>query len=217
MKARGPGVMRLAAACLLLAAFQAGAQQDAPPNAVLLVAKPGLLDPNFRQTVVLVTQAADGSTVGVILNRPTQAKHEKSGETVHAGGPVMPQVTVALFRTESVPQAAAFPVLKGVYLSMHPANVDALLARRDGSYRLYAGFAGWAPRQLESEMAREGWHMLPATEDVLFRKDTGKLWQELLERAQAHKTPHVQGPPRRYTFPHEGRAAQLPRLSAAGA
>jgi putative transcriptional regulator len=204
----------------LLLAFcgvTAGAQQDGPPNAVLLVAKPGLLDPNFRRTVVLVTQAADGSTVGVILNRPTQAKHETTGETVHAGGPVMPQVTVALFRTESVPQAAAFPVLKGIYLSMHPANVDALLARRDGSYRLYAGFAGWAPRQLESEMAREGWHMLPATEDVLFRTDTGKLWQELLERAQSRKGPHVQDHPRRYTFPHEGRAAQLPRLPAAGA
>lgn len=208
---------RLAAAALVLSCAGAGAQQDGPPNAVLLVAKPGMVDRNFRQTVVLVTQAADGSTVGVILNRPSAARHETTGETVYSGGPVMPQVTVALFRTESVPQEAAFPVLKGVYLSMHPANVDALLARRDGSYRLYAGFAGWAPRQLESEMARDGWYMLPAGEDVLFRTDTSGLWQELIERARARKGPHVKGYPRRYTFRHEVRVAQLPRLSAAGA
>lgn len=211
--------MRILPAALLLAFLGATAvaQQDGPPNAVLLVAKPGLLDRNFRQTVVLVTQAADGSTVGVILNRPTPEKNPTTGETVYSGGPVMPQVTVALFRTENVPQAAAFPVLKGIYLSMHPANVESLLARRDGSYRLYSGFSGWAPRQLESEMVREGWHMLPATEDVLFRTDTSKLWQELNERARSRRGPHVQDHPRRYTFPHEGRAAQLPRLSAAGA
>jgi putative transcriptional regulator len=211
--------VRILSAALLLAFFGATAvaQQDGPPNGVLLVAKPSLRDATFRQTVILVTQAADGSTVGVILNRPTDAKHPDTGETMYFGGPVMKQVTVALFRTESVPSASAFPVLRNVYLSMHPANVESLLARRDGSYRLYSGFSGWAPRQLESEMVRDGWHMLPATEDVLFRTDTSKLWQELNERALSRKGPHVQDHPRRYTFPHEGRAAQLPRLSAAGA
>ena len=104
-----------------------------------------------------------------------------------------------------------------MYLSMHPANVDALLARRDGSYRLYSGFAGWAPRQLESEMARDGWYMLPATEDVVFRKDTRDLWRELIERARGAKKPHVQGQPRRYTFLHDSSAARRPcRLAAVG-
>ena len=93
------------------------AQRQRSPNAILLVAKPELVDPNFRETVVLVTQAADASTVGVILNRPTRAQARQTGETLYFGGPVMREVMVALFRAERAPEAAAFHVLKGVYLT----------------------------------------------------------------------------------------------------
>src|SRR5574341_2297679 len=107
---------------LLLPALALAQPQQEPPNAVLLVAKPDLVDPNFRETVVLVTQTPDAATVGVILNRPTRRRHEQSGETVYFGGPVMREVLVALFRSERAPEGSAFPVLKGIYLSMHPRN-----------------------------------------------------------------------------------------------
>lgn len=148
------------------------------PNAVLLVAKPGMADPNFRETVVLVTQAPDGSTVGVILNRPTTRKHEASGEALYEGGPVMREVLVALFRAEREPQAA-FPILPGVYLSMHPESIAAPAPQR----RLFAGFAGWVPGQLQGELARDAWYVLPASTDVIFRNDTGSLWRELVDKA----------------------------------
>ena len=153
------------------------------PNAVLLVAKPGLADPNFRQTVVLVTQSADSSTVGVILNRPTARKHEKTGEPISFGGPVMREVMVALYRSERTPEAAAFHVLKGVYLTMHPQNIEPLLGTRS-ERRLFAGFAGWAPGQLENELARDDWFVLPASAELLFRKDTTGLWEELVRKAR---------------------------------
>jgi putative transcriptional regulator len=148
-----------------------GAQtQHEPPNGVLLVAKPGLADPNFSQTVVLASQAADGSTVGVILNRPTQAKHER------------------LFRSERAPDAAAFPVANGIYLTMHPQNLENLFgdraARASGGYRLFTGFAGWAPGQLQSELAREDWFVLPASAGLLFRDDTSGMWEELVRKAR---------------------------------
>jgi putative transcriptional regulator len=169
----------------VLAASAAGAQpQTEIPNAVLLVAKPGLADPNFSQTVVLATRGADGSTVGVILNRPTARRHETSGAPVSAGGPVMREVIVALFRSPTVPQAGAFHVLKDVYLTMHPRNLEALLSGAAERYRLYAGFSGWAPGQLESELERDGWYVLPASEEILFRKDTADLWEELVRKAR---------------------------------
>jgi putative transcriptional regulator len=168
------------------------------PNAILLVAKPTLVDPNFRETVVLVTQARDSSTVGVILNRPTTQKlgdlmprapgAEKYAEPVYFGGPVMRQVVVALFRSDAAPKAAAFHVLHDVYLSMHPANVEPLLGGASAHYRLYAGFSGWAPRQLESELERDSWYVLPASEELVFRKDTSGLWMELLEKARGSRT-----------------------------
>ena len=171
--------------CFLLMITPAAAQpQSEPANAILLIAKPELLDPNFRETVVLVTQATDASTVGVILNRPTARKHENTGEVIYSGGPVMREVLVALFQVERAPEGSVFHVLKDVYLSMDPRNIEMLLQQRGERHRLFAGFAGWAPGQLESEMQRDGWYMLPANADLLFRADTAGMWEELVRKAR---------------------------------
>jgi len=166
--------MRWIACLALLGAASAMAQ----PNALLLVAKPGLADPNFSQAVVLVTQSEDGSTVGVILNRPTGQRWQ--------GGPVMRQVQVALFAAQQSPRAPAFRVLPNIYLSMHPENVLPLsrMNGRNPRVRIFSGFAGWAPRQLESEMNSGAWYVLRATEELLFRKDTAGMWEELVEKAR---------------------------------
>jgi putative transcriptional regulator len=185
-----PGLALLAGIALVCAialySINAAAQQDLPPNGVLLIAKPGLDDANFGRSVVLVTQAPDYSTVGVILNRPTSVRYQ--GKPIWAGGPVMRQVVVAVFRAEQSPKDAAFHVLKNVYLSMHPQIVDALIADDKARYRLYSGFSGWAPRQLESEFGRDGWYVLPADEATVFREDTRGLWEELVARAAEPRT-----------------------------
>jgi putative transcriptional regulator len=180
--------VRFAAAfTFLLVAFAAVAQRPEPPNGVLLVAKPSLVDPNFRETVVLVTQAPDGSTVGVILNRPSETRSEKSREPIFAGGPVMREVLIALYAAESPPRAAAFQVTQGIYLSMHPANNDPLPTSPGQRVRFFAGFAGWAPGQLERELQLGAWFVLPVTDDLLFRADTRGLWKELTEKARGSR------------------------------
>jgi putative transcriptional regulator len=193
-----PGVrraLRVAAFVLGVFAVSATAQVE-PANGLLLIAKPGLPDPRFRDTVILVTQTKDFQTVGVILNRPTQVRVQQLREDlprdgyagpVFFGGPVLERVLVALFKRDQPPTEPAFHVLKGVYLSMHPALVEPLLARRDAEVRVFAGFSGWAPRQLESELARDSWYVLPATEELLFRKDTSGMWQELLHKATSKR------------------------------
>jgi len=187
-------VLRTAALLLALIAAPAAAQQNQPANGLFLVAKPTLVDPNFARTVVLVTQTEDFSTVGVILNRPTalklsqflskEFKTDNYRGPIFVGGPVMQQALVVVFRSEKVPRAAAFHVLKDVYLTMHPDNVERLLADPTARYRIYAGFSGWAPRQLESEFMRDGWYVLPADEATIFNEDTEGLWEEMLKRAQ---------------------------------
>jgi putative transcriptional regulator len=178
--------LRPALLALLLAATAAVAQQHEPANGVLLVAKPELEDPNFGRSVVLVTQARDGQTLGVILNKPTPARHE--GRPLWFGGPVMIRSVIALFETPQPPDAAAFHVLKNVYLSMHPQNLAALLDAPAARFRLYAGFAAWAPGQLDSEFGRDAWHVLPADEALVFREDMSGLWEELVQRAAGPKT-----------------------------
>jgi len=182
--------VRFAAALVFfLAAFPAGGQLSPAdkPNGILLVAKPMLADPNFRETVVLVTQAPDASTVGVILNRPTQERSEKTGGVVYSGGPVMREVMLALFRADRAPSASAFQVAQGIWLSMHPANLEALPARPGQRLRFFKGFAGWAPGQLQRELDLDAWIVLPVTEDLLFRSDTRGLWKELLEKTRGSR------------------------------
>jgi putative transcriptional regulator len=181
----------LLAAALALAAW---AQQGEPANSVFLVAKPNMVDPNFSQTVVLVTQTPDGGTVGVIINRPTPLKLSQLlsdefetrnyRDPIFFGGPVMRQAIVALFHADAAPPAPAFHVLKGLYLTMHPDNIKPLLAEPGRRYRLYAGFSGWAPRQLESEFNRDGWFVVSPDEGTVFSKDTAGLWEEMVRRAQ---------------------------------
>ena len=123
----------------------------ASPNAVLLVARPEMPDARFLEAVILATRTPDGHTVGVILNRAGY------------GGPVMEGAAVALFKSREPPAGPAFEVLKGVFLSMHPAVVEPLRARPSSpDVRFFSGFSGWVPGQLEAELAGTAWHVLPA-------------------------------------------------------
>jgi putative transcriptional regulator len=190
-------MVRWAALALILAATAALAEGPEAADSVLLVAKPGLADPRFSETVVLVVRTPDLQTVGVILNRPLPLKLSQMVDDealaknyrgpVFFGGPVLERTLVALFRSAQAPEAPAFHVLEGVYLSIHPANVERLLRAPGAGYRIYAGFSGWAPQQLESEIERDGWYVLPASAELLFRADTSGLWAELLERARGKR------------------------------
>lgn len=185
-------------ALCLLVALAAGpaavAQPQGRPNGVFLVAKPGMQDPNFSETVVLVTQTDDASTVGVIVNRPTPlqlrqflpdtAAAANYRDRVYFGGPVMREAIVALFRADSPPGAPAFHVLKNLYLTTHRDNILGLLTGNRRQYRLYSGISGWAPRQLEGEFAREGWYVVPADADSALRENPDGLWEELVRRAE---------------------------------
>src|SRR3970282_2598203 len=98
--------MRSALALLVLVCAAHGAAQEGS-RTLFLVAKPGLPDPNFRESVVLVTQNASGETAGVIINRPTGRslasilpgeRFQRFTEPVFFGGPVMPHGLFAVYR-----------------------------------------------------------------------------------------------------------------------
>ena len=186
---------------LLLAPLAVFAQAAPSGGALLLVAKPSLPDPRFAGTVVLVTRTPDLQTVGVILNRPLPTRlaqlvaepslaRNYSGP-VFFGGPVMGRTLVVLFRAGTEPPSPAFRIANGVYLSMHPGNVERLLRSEGpgfpGAYRMYAGFSAWAPDQLENEIEGDSWYVLPASEALLFRAEPEGMWEELLERARGRR------------------------------
>jgi putative transcriptional regulator len=156
----------------------------------LLVASPDLLDPNFRRTVVLVTEHSEDGAMGLVLNRRSDAAVEEAAPelaelvdpeaVVHVGGPVQPGSVVVLAEFDD-PDAAAHLVLDAV--GFVPADADiALLAASTRRVRVFAGYAGWGPGQLEAELDGEGWIRAPAQPDDVFAPDPDQLWSAVLRR-----------------------------------
>jgi putative transcriptional regulator len=93
---------------------------------------------------------------------------------------------VFLFRA-STPPANSLQVLPGLYLSFDAELLNDLIRAKGPKpdLRIFAGYAGWGPDQLENEIARGDWHPIPADADLVFRSDTEKLWLDLIRRASA--------------------------------
>ncbi len=155
----------------------------------LLVASPALTDPNFARSVVLMTEHSPEGAMGIVLNRPADARAREllpglgsiaNDDPLFIGGPVQPEAVVLLAEF-SKPEAAAWIVVADVGLASAEMDVDELApAVRRG--RFYAGYSGWGPGQLEAEMDEEAWIVEPPIPQELFPDDPDALWSGVLER-----------------------------------
>ena len=188
-----------------LLANVARAADDPLANGVLLVAKPELVDPNFRETVVLITQPVPGGgPLGVILNRRTEVRLSEAWpaagavpeqfDRIYAGGPVARNQIIFLVRSDERIENG-LRVLDNVYLSGDPELLKKIVAAevKVRSLRAYAGYAGWAPRQLQAEIMAGGWYMVPADADTIFAADAAKMWPNLIRKITQRSTRY--GPP----------------------
>jgi putative transcriptional regulator len=155
----------------------------------LLIAGPGLVDPNFRRTVVLVGEHSDEGALGVILNRASEATVDEAVPElallvdglglVHVGGPVQPSAIVVLADFEEPDRAGSLVVDSIGFL---PAEVDpdelGVLRRA----RVFAGYAGWGPGQLDAELEDGSWIVEPAVPDDVFTVVPEELWGDVLRR-----------------------------------
>ena len=161
-----------------------------------LVAARKLRDPNFSQTVVFLIQYDKTGAMGVVINRPTEVKlsavmtdlkalHKRS-DKIFWGGPVENNQLLLLFRSDVQPKESMH-VFQDVYLGSSPKVIDWVLKNKSGEnqFRVFAGYAGWSPGQLDQEVARGDWHILPAKADVIFNKKSAEIWPELIIRGSA--------------------------------
>jgi putative transcriptional regulator len=175
--------MRPALTVILLAIAifpSAYAQEAARKEAVLLVAHPAMTDLRFAETVVLVMFPPDAGPEGVVLNKPSLVelksvwpdRPDRQGRTdiVHYGGPVEPDGLLFVFRMTPTPQRALW-VTEDVYFSGDGDLLNKLLEEKGpvAHQRFFAGYAGWAPGQLEDEIKRNGWLTVGADLDVIFQ------------------------------------------------
>lgn len=156
----------------------------------LLVAGPTLLDPNFRRSVVLVGEHSRDGAIGVVLDRPSDVTVDDAvpplaslaggTEIVHVGGPVERQTVVVLARFADPRRAPALVVGDVGFLPSELVDADALGELLD--VRVFAGYAGWGPGQLEGELDEGSWIVLEARPDDVFTLTPDRLWREVLRR-----------------------------------
>jgi putative transcriptional regulator len=165
-----------------------------PTKGRLLVATPPLDDPNFDRTVIYVLEHHDEGALGVVINRPTE---EGLGEPlerwddlqaaprhVFAGGPVETDALIALALAKNPvtePTDDLSPV-SGRVASADLSADPAFVAGRINAVRVFRGYAGWGPGQLEGEIMAGAWLVLDAEPDDVFAGAPDELWRTVLRR-----------------------------------
>jgi putative transcriptional regulator len=166
---------------------------------ILIVARAELPDPNFKGSIVLVMNNIGSVPAGLVVNRPTKITvahlfpdlenlaHVE--DKVYFGGPVAIESIWFLLRADSPPEHA-IRVLDGVYLSNDRELLRKLLTREkpmDG-LRIFVGYAGWGPGQLENEIARGDWTLAPADASAIFERKSELPWPEAPESEGGRRT-----------------------------
>jgi putative transcriptional regulator len=185
-------VLRLMAFLGLFAvAGSAGADGD---EAIILIAHPQFRDLEYRQTVLIAAPAPNGGHVGVILNRPTRRslgslfpEHEPSKKVmdpVFYGGPFSRGALVALVKADHAPGAGSVLLMNNLYLAFRANTIDHVIETTPNEARYFVGYVGWRPGELKSEIDRGLWTVTGANLEVIFRKDTEGLWEEMLQQSR---------------------------------
>jgi putative transcriptional regulator len=165
-----------------------------PTKGRLLVATPPLEDPNFDRTVVYVLEHHDEGALGVIINRPTPEQLDEpldrwvdlqsSPSGVFSGGPVEPDALIALAYTR-LPIAESTDELSPVSGRVVSADLTidpALVAADLEAVRIFRGYAGWGPGQLELEIEAGAWLVFDPDPGDLFGQEPEELWRNVLRR-----------------------------------
>lgn len=158
----------------------------------LLVADEKLEDPNFAQAVILIVDSGpDEGTVGVIINRRSDVPLSKifpriksaTNDPVYMGGPVEIGSGQALLRADS--ESEGRHLVDDVYVSGSKELIESSVAAKASTakFRLYLGYAGWAPGQLEAEIAAGAWLVRAGSANIVFDANPDSLWTRLIRES----------------------------------
>lgn len=175
----------------------------------LLVANPAMPDPNFNRTVVLLLAHQDDGALGVVLNRPSELDVDSplpqwerlvaDPAVVFVGGPVAPGAAICLARVPNPPidlSPESDPTASGLELGRSGGWMPLVgelgtldlegdpddLAVKVEAIRVFAGYAGWGPGQLEAELDADAWFVVVAEAGDALVADPEQLWKRVLRR-----------------------------------
>jgi putative transcriptional regulator len=183
---------------------QSKSVEDLAPGK-MLVAPRDAPDPNFAESVIVLLNYSGDSALGLMINRRSnvpisRALHELKGakersDPVYFGGPVEQDGVMALLRSAVKPEKAE-RVFDDVFLvSARPGLEGALSGGKDPKeLRIYVGYCGWGPGQLDNEVKLGGWYIFGRSSNLVFDANPDSIWRRLIGRVELqmatfHRTP----------------------------
>lgn len=186
------GLLILAAACLVA---QSKRPEDLAPGG-MLVAPRESPDPHFAESVILLVRYDETGALGLMVNRRTTVPISRvlkeisasagHSDPVFVGGPVELDTVFALARAPHSPEGASAVAGDTYFIAAKSALEKALGGNSNPSgFRIYIGYCGWGPHQLDNEVRHGGWYIFNHNESLAFDADPSKLWQKLIEKAES--------------------------------
>jgi putative transcriptional regulator len=160
----------------------------------LLVASPGMRDASFRRTVILVVRHDKKGALGITINRPAgerslaallqalgdNAVTDAKSVRIFAGGPVQPEIGFVIHSADYDRQET-LRINADLAVTASPEVLRDIARNKGPKKSLVAlGYAGWSPRQLESELARKDWLVVPADPALVFDTPRERVWDEAM-------------------------------------
>lgn len=164
----------------------------------LLIAEPLMNDMNFTRSVILLCEHGEEGSVGFVLNNPTDIQLNKLVQGMRADGPIVfkggPVQMDTLHMLHRIPGALGHgkKIANGIYWGGSFDDLYDISTSNDcddADVRLFLGYSGWGPGQLENEIKEGSWLVTNATEDILFGTCHDNVWKKaitLLGRKYAH-------------------------------
>ncbi|MBZ0204469.1 MAG: YqgE/AlgH family protein [Ignavibacteria bacterium] len=163
---------------------------EKPAKGKILISEPFLNDPNFKRTIILLTEHSEEGSVGFVLNKPTEYKINKVIEdfpdfdsVVYYGGPVQLNTLQFIYRGENLIENS-IEIMPGLFWGGSFDILKTLIeanAVSPNDFRFFIGYSGWDDGQIEEEMNINSWIVTETSIDNIFSEEPDKLWREILK------------------------------------
>ena len=198
------------AVCLALATWMVGGvaiARDQIDEPLILVATPQLRDRLYGASVLIVAPIGNGQHIGFILNRPTRAKlsemfpdhapSKKVTEPVFLGGPESRGALFALVQRQGSASSGKIKLASNLYLEIERDKVDGVIENEYSNARFFVGVVVWRPGELAAEIRNDYWYVQETDVDLVLRKSTDDMWEELIKRIRRNRNTITAGNPLR--------------------
>ncbi len=161
-----------------------------PEKGKILISEPFLNDPNFKRTIILLTEHNEEGSVGFVLNKPTEYKlnqvvddFPEFSSLVYYGGPVQLNTLQFIYKGENIIEGS-LEIMPGLFWGGSFDILRTLIeskAVNPDDFRFFLGYSGWDEGQINEELELNSWIVNDTSIDNIFSEEPDKLWREILK------------------------------------